>query len=401
MRKRFWVAGGVVLAVVVVVVGVVVLVGGGLTREVTVAVAGQDGDPETTTVDVVFDDADDNTAYVNFLSDFRQRVVAIRAGEDEPLWTAAFTDLDTVQLVMTDGMLLMLTHCSPGCDSVIALDRRTGKTRWTAKLSVPEVLGVSGGRLVVYTSANSVYSGVAGLDLKTGRVAWRFGDGSDRFALVPGTTRLAHYDATGTLRLVDVATGRATEAVDVPAYEKGESTLSATDSVVVLSLEGGSSVHDSGDLAELWTADGLIFPIGDNRFFTGSTVADDRGREVWRSEERVSRTSPDAAWGYLRIYEGTDVYRTQYVDPATGDRLADDHNTPVYTGDEGVLEVDTQGSGIGIGSGSGLSLWYVALPSGDRTDLGALDVFRETCGFGPTHLVCLDTERKLGMWSYR
>lgn len=47
-----------------------------------------------------------------------------------------------------------------------------------------------------------------------------------------------------------------------------------------------------------------------------------------------------------------------------------------------------------------LRLWYVGLPSGDRGDLGTLEVFRETCAFSDTHLACLDTERQFGMWSY-
>jgi len=395
VRRRFWVVGGAVLAVVVVVVGVVVLVGGGLSREVTLDVAA----PEPDSVDVVF--GGDDTAYVSYFADRRHRVVAIRAGADEPLWTTAFADLDTVQLAMTDGVLLMLTDCTPGCDTMVALDPGTGKTRWTTKISVPQVLGVSGGRLVVYTAANSVYTGVAALDPRSGRVAWRFGDGRDRFALVPGTTRLAHYDATGTLRLVDVATGRATEAVDVPAYQDGESTLSATDSVVVLSLETGSSVHDAGDLTELWTAEGLIHPVRDDRFYRGGVVTDDRGRELWRTEERIFRTAPDAAWGYTQTYEARDRYRTNYVDLTTGDVLTDGWNTPVHTAPDGVLEVDSHGIGTNVGTGTSLDLWYVELPTGDRTDLGTLDVYRESCEFGATHLVCLDTDGQLGMWSYR
>jgi hypothetical protein len=34
---------------------------------------------------------------------------------------------------------------------------------------------------------------------------------------------------------------------------------------------------------------------------------------------------------------------------------------------------------------------YQPLPSGDRTDLGTIEIFREACAFNPTHVACLDT----------
>ena len=407
MRKRFWVAAGAAALAGLITAGVLFWTSEGLSREVTFDPGGQADEPRSETLDVVFDDFATDVAYLGYVAHYRHRLVAVRAGDDEPLWNISIEEeQDSVVLAMADGLLLVLNRCSTACAGIVAIDPKTGKRLWASPVSAGDVLGATDGHVAVNTSESGEYTGEAGLDLHTGKLTWRTGTGYDRFSLVPGTTRLAHYAATGALRLLDIATGRAEAEIEVPPAQNQPVELSTTTNTVVLNFEDSSAtkatIYSSTDLTELWASDNVVYPLSSDRFYMGGgVITGHQGRRAWQTPERVRTGVEETVWGYTQTYEGPDVYRTRYVELAAGRQLADDLNTPAHLGRAGVLQADSFGQlGTDIGSGESLRLWYVELPSGDRGDLGTLEVFRETCAFSDTHLACLDTDRRFGMWSY-
>jgi len=113
----------------------------------------------------------------------RGGLYCLRLGDGKKLWDADLKARFDAPLPawgfacspLVDGELLLLSAGGRGGQSVVALDKMTGKTKWTALddpagYSSPVISKAAGTRQVVFFTG----SAVAGLDPEKGDVFWRF-----------------------------------------------------------------------------------------------------------------------------------------------------------------------------------------------------------------------------------
>jgi hypothetical protein len=413
-RRRWWVVAGTVAAVVAVVVTVIAVSGddaaalGVMPLERVLDADAGGVMPALAGVGSILFDAEvdphaTDLAYFSYIIGDLPEVTAHRAGSDRPLWTFRGDGTVTAVHLSTVGdVLLVFSTCKALCPQVIGLDPGSGKRLWTADVPAASLIGDAGGYAVLQLADGETLTDVAGIDVRTGEVAWRTAptEGRDRYAMVPGTTRMAHYAPAGTLSLVDITTGQTPVTVTAPPYADGDSPeLTASAGEVALKTGAGSTVYAATDLAQRWTRDAIVHAIEpDLLYVSGSdhgTVVDGSGRVRWRTENEVFFGADGDDWGLSWRYESAGGSEVTYVDLATGRRLTGDDHAPAYREKGGVLQVD------GIDNEGDATFWYLALPSGRHAELGTHDILAGTCAFGHTLIACLDTRGRLGMWRYR
>ncbi len=216
---------------------------------------------------------------------------------------------------------------------LLALDRATGRERWTATLddrtNTPVVVGGVGGRAVVTTWKGLL----AGIDLADGSVAWRtpLGGASLGPAAVSGSTAVATFD-TGHVAgavAVDAATGRQRWAValppdgtSAPAIVAGPDGRGATVVVVAADVAAHGLALDNG--AERWRtpiegagspevpplpqADGTVVASHRQGGMALLDAADGRVRWEARSDSAAIRGGPAGpgpnGWFALPLFDG-------------------------------------------------------------------------------------------------
>jgi hypothetical protein len=265
------------------------------------------------------------------------------------------------------------------------------------------LIGDADGYAAVQLTNGQYLTDAAGVDLRTGRIAWRIEGtgGHDRFAMITGTKRLAHYAHAGSLRLVDITTGRADVTVPVPPPREDDvPELYATAGEVVLTSDAGSTVYAADDLSERWSREELVRPVRPGLLYVGGNdhgnAVDAAGHTRWRAASDVFLGADGGGWGFTSKYQDSGGVRIDYLDLATGRRLAEDDHVAANRERGGVLQVDS------LDNDGGATFWYLALPSGQRADLGTVDdVLAGTCAFGPAYIACLDARGRLGTWRYR
>jgi PQQ-like domain len=408
VRRRWWVAA--VAAVVAVVVIVVLATSGGdpgvtsLERVVTAENQAPDSD-------LVFDAVlDGDMAYFAYTVGGSQVVAAYRAGADEPAWELADGGTVTeIQLAEADGVLLVMSLCAGSCDRLMGIDTRDGERLWTSDLPAFEVVGAADGHVAMQLMDQDRHlTDAVGIEARTGRIAWRVDgtDGRDRFEMVEGTSRLVHYAHAGELRLLDLATGRAEVTAEAEPFVRGDSaTLTASAEDVVLELsddnEVTSTVYAGDDLSERWSRDATVYVLAPGVFYaeegTDGLVLDADGQEKWRTEGQVfTGYDGPVEWVYTSAYQGDgQTTRNRYFDLDSGDELAEHDRTIALSEPDGVLLVNS------LATDASATFQYLAMPSGDLVDLGTHDVRTGSCAYGHSHLACLDTRSRFGIWRYR
>lgn len=404
LRTRWWVVAAAVVVVVAAVVTVVAVVGDepelGVTplARVLDADVGVDG---RTAFDVEAGERD--VAYFAYTIGELPRVAAYQADTGRPLWTfEGDATVTRLHVSVAGDVLLLFSTCKVLCPGLVGLDRRDGKRLWTSDLPVSGLIGAEGGHAALQLTDGQFLTDAAGVDLRTGEVTWRIEEtgGHDRYAMVPGTPWMAHYAHAGELRLVDLATGRATRAVPAePATVDDAPDLYVTAGEVVLTNESTSTVYAPADLTERWSRDTVVRPIAPGLLYVSAgdhgDVVDGAGHPQWRVPSIVFVGAAGADWGFTRSYQDSGGTRSDYLALDTGRRLAQDDHAMAYREAPGVLLVDA------LDDEGSATFSYLALPSGERAELGSLDVLASTCAFGPTLVGCLDTRGRLGLWRYR
>ncbi len=404
LRRRWWVVAGALAVVVAAVITVVAVAGDEPDLGVMPLARVLDADVGVDSR-VAFDAeaGDRDVAYFAYTVGELPEVTAYRPGTDRPLWTfRGDATVIRLHLAVAGDVLLLFSTCKLLCPRLVGLDRRDGKRLWTADLPVSGSIGAAGGHAALQLTDGQFLTDAAGVDLRTGEVTWRIEDtgGHDRYAMVPGVNRMAHYSHTGQLRLVDLATGQATATVPVAPHQDTDTReLYATAGEVVLTNASASSVHDPADLTRRWSRDTAVRPIAPGRLYVSAgndgEVVDGAGRPLWRAPSTVFLGADGGGWGFTTSSQDSGGTRIDYLDLDTGRRLAQDDHATAYREPGGVLQADS------LDDEGGMTFWYLALPSGQRAELGSIDVLASRCAFGPTLAACLDPQGRLGLWRYR
>ena len=172
----------------------------------------------------------------------RERVLLLN-GQGKVRWEAKRAVRDVAPVFASDLVLV------PTEDGLIALDRGSGRERWTATLGDrTNTPAVAGGKAIVTTWEGSL----AALNLADGQVAWKLKLGGNALgpAAASGSAAVATYDTGRVAGVVaaDVASGRqrwtaplTPDGVSAPAIESGVVIVVAADVAVHgLALDSGA-----------------------------------------------------------------------------------------------------------------------------------------------------------------
>lgn len=231
---------------------------------------------------------DGDTAYLGRAG----TVVAVGLRTGRVLWEVPTPGAQPEVRRLAGGTVLVVTHVDDTDPEVLALDRTTGRTRWTAP---GDLLQVHGDIAVV----GPVGPAVTGIGVADGKTRWQaeLGTGQLLRPADPGTDALGVFTATGTVRVIDPATGAELCRIDGLPYRRRVFGLVQGDVVLLSSTWGeGSSpgstaaAYDLRSGRLLWQRDA---PDRRMLFFPGH-------RRAWLSdgqgtEARDPRTG-EVAW---------------------------------------------------------------------------------------------------------
>jgi outer membrane protein assembly factor BamB len=265
----------------------------------------------------------------------RESISAFDADTAEKIWTYPYADaMDTrtPPLAVYSGVLLVATS---GCQSVsapsgelLALDAATGKLRWKARTSVPNVVLAVDDGVAVVAGGNAEWMATTAFSIATGKQLWQHPLATPAAgATTQDTLLLTGHDsvfrAEGTLA-VDIRTGkvrwRDDHAWSVRAADyTGHSFLVDDAAGALLKVNATSGKID-------WTARGLGGPLAVDRgqIYVASgtdlvSLTADTGRETWRRHDAASTLRPVVAAGV--VYTLSPQNRLETLNAADGHPL--------------------------------------------------------------------------------
>jgi hypothetical protein len=337
-------------------------------------------------------------------------VAGFASGAAAPTWTRRIPGpiVQIVDFEVAGDVLVVLLECS-GCDQIHGLDTRTGEILWSLPRRGSHVYGWHAETVVVSLgNAGGFINGVAGIDRRSGRIAWQFGIASVETAqLSADESKLVRFETAGRLTLLDVATGAVLATADVSDRVQGitRAELSVMEGAVALTTSGAAgrtgSAHSATDLAALWRRDQHVLAVPGGRFEISEIgdrgprqIVDAAGKTLWEARDRVFYMHPRASWGVLEPYGDGEQEFLRLTD---GKRVGTaDGRAPVFSEAGGALLRKSPGGRGAVPA----EFFYLHMPSGDVSELGRLEE-SGLCAFSHTYVACADGDRNPGLWRYR
>jgi outer membrane protein assembly factor BamB len=399
-----------------------------------------------------------DSLYVAEVTVTGNQVSAYRLRDGRLRWATPVTLLGSlVSFQRRDGVLLASMY-APGVtgDHTVALDEPTGRVLWTSADIRAALLPADGRVLLTHQYvADPTGDGplderlgteVAAVDLRDGRVAWRYRMGpgcrfgvdaapaaGSRMAILctvdgadPAAPDPAARTQAGELRWVDLATGRVDPAVrltlpvvrasdplalprvDAPAIGPALSVVGGR-ILVGTAREGGAdlTVYDGASLRPLWTRrmsdiDYGATPCAGALCLSdeyGLTVVDPgTGRVRWQTTDRAYAQPPGPLSDRLLV-EPLGGARAALVEAGTGRPVLDLSGWRAVTAGPGAVPVFARWRPNPDGRA-----WFATVdgdPLAVRLIGFAPDVLQDQCRTDGRYLVCLTLTRTLRVWRYR
>jgi outer membrane protein assembly factor BamB len=270
------------------------------------------------------------------------RVAAVRTDDGRVIWNREFGHCIAASLAATGKTVLVAAMGPPPCDrgqgELIAIDERTGRTRWRFVAGPIESSPlVVDNHVIVGSWDGKLYS----LDVHTGRVSWSFATGGavkGGPALSGHTVYFASYD--GHVYAVDARTGRLRWRDEMPAGSAFYATPTlAYGRVYVGATDGTVYALAAGSGRQLWARSLGSFvyspaAVAGGRVYIGSydhrlyALAPDTGLVLWSFDSRgpvsgaptvLGRLVYFSSCGSCSDYESNPRARRTYaVDGRTG-----------------------------------------------------------------------------------